>query len=217
MEIKKSYTFDRTKISNSYFSKTSVMYKPNWPVEPIENIIFKIKSTPSSRGYSLDYRPSSHLLPDDTLYFLDSELGIGNKFEITVHAFFTGAPPIALINEPSAASHHGQFFIQPITYKITNVSNSMIVSDKIKNLLSINDGYTDTIESKTFYNYDSNAFGYFVELAIKIITVPVMPGSSHIEGPTGNLPGQFFRWASTIIDQETTLQNGIIIAKRIQD
>lgn len=176
----------------------------------IGQIKTKIKTNPSTRGYSIDNRPTGHVLSDDTLYFLYSELGPGN-FEITCKAFFTGAPPIVFINEPSVQSEAGQFFIQPIIHKMIVDSDSVVVDDKIMNLQSINDGFTDYTEPMTYYSFDSNVFGYLVEIQILVSSESNCCGGGAEELGYG----QFLRWASSISDQETTLQNGIIIAKSI--
>jgi hypothetical protein len=176
-------------------------------------IFCKIKSTPETRGYSEAplYEPSiGILLSDDTLCFTYEELGGGSDFEITCRAFFTGAPPIVEINEPSYGFGAG-YYPQPKIYKLTNQSGRVVVSDQIENVRTLNDAYSDSIEPMTYYEFDSEAAGYFVEIKFRgglsedDLTNPAAPfGSAH-----------YLRWASTIENQETTMQSGIIIAKKL--
>jgi hypothetical protein len=91
----------------------------------------------------------------------------------------------------------------------------LVVSEKIKNLLSINDSYTDRVESMTFYELDPSSYGYFVEIDIRINSQEQFNGTSHSTGFLPNLPGNFFRWASSVFDEETTMESGILIVKEI--
>lgn len=179
---------------------------------------YKNKINPETRSFSANYKFPSHITSDDTLYFLNSELGPGN-FEIMCQALFTGGPPIALINEPAVSPIFGIFYTQPKTYKLSKQNNSIISSNEIINLQSINDAYTDSAEPMTYYEYDPSAYGYFVEIKITVNSYdlggPGTVGGSHMVGPTGGLPGIFFRWACSVIGQETTIEGGVIIAKKI--
>lgn len=84
MEIKKTYAVEW--IDNKLQVATNYT-----PVRLVENFYYKIKRTPETRGYALNYKTPGdpHIAPDETLFFLYSELGDGN-FELTFRAFFTG-------------------------------------------------------------------------------------------------------------------------------
>jgi hypothetical protein len=180
--------------------------------------IYKIRTAPAIRGYpqmdSSGLSLSTHLPPDDTLYFTYDELGSGN-FSIVFRAFFTGAPPVVYISEPAAGLSSPAMGVHPKIYKVINQSNNIVVSDEIKNIQSINDGFTDNIEPLTFQDYDSNAYGYYVEIEMDITSVNQIVGGTHETGLNANTPGNFVRWASRVIDQNTTLESGIIIATEI--
>jgi len=182
----------------------------------------KLTFATNTRGYSLSYRPDSHLLPDDNLYFLETELGAPGEFKtfnVVVRAFFIGAPPIAFINEPSY--HNPGFkYITPNIYKITKQGNSLISNSKIINIHSLNDGFADIIEPMTYYEEDPNVLGYYVEINTIVSTQGddlCCPGggSTGSFGKNGNKSGIFFRWASAVEDQVTTLQKGMMFIKNI--
>lgn len=212
--VNKETNTNKTSVQN--FVKTGFPY------------FYKIRTTPSTRESSDIYRllgGGSHMLPDEFLYFTYPELGATVEpnthasFEITCRAFFTGGPPIAFINEPSSGWPN-VYFLQPKIYKMANQSNHILVSDEIKNLQSINDTYTDTVEPMTYYEVDPNSYGYFVE--IKMVTISYLyngggtSGGTHTAGPNAGIPGDYFRWACAIPGQQTRIESGIIIAKRIR-
>lgn len=195
------------------------------PPTALPTIATKIKTTPTTKGYSPTLKQDGTKVEiDDTLYFLETELGPPDElrvYEITCRAFFTGAPPIAQINEPAGNTNQGILYLSPTTYKIVTQAGKQVVESAVYNVQSVNDFIADIVEPKTYYENDNAAVGYLVEIHCRVVTFgdeiccQRILGTTHNVGLHAGRAGIFLRWGSTVEGQNTTLQNGIITAQRV--
>jgi hypothetical protein len=125
-------------------------------------------------------------------------------YEVHCSAFFTGAAPIAYINEPAEQSYDGAYFIMPKIYKFAIEGNSAIAVDEIKSLSTVNTPFSDSVEPKFFFEEDQSSFGYLVEIKCRVLLINRGLVNRAVK----------LRWCSAIEGSTTTLQSGFLRLKK---
>lgn len=216
----------------------------------------KIKNTPTTRGYWSDHQASgctgyACLEPDDTLFFdtgwsssIIDDVGEWSsspwRVNLLCRAFFTGAPPLGFIVEPSFGPNIFQkptkiqkynFFSKPsgrpsfTQISAGHVDGYIVETENIKSLTTINTNFSDNMEPKFFNQNDINSHGYIVDIDFILnfgppynpptptATAPSAPDAAEL-GASSRAP-IWFRWCSAIEGFTTTLESGFIKITKI--
>ena len=187
--------------------------------------IHKYTDTSVTRGRYLPSNEWTHPPVDNILFFNASELPITMIYKLECKALFTGAPPIAFINEPTSGLVHGNHKITKFKFDnsvlssdagnegftgISLLEGSNVATETISSIVLMNSSAStlssDYYEPKFFYNDDVSAVGYMVEIdqvcELKTVTLNNIPVA--------------LRWGSALENKNTTLVSGYLLMTPIK-